>query len=202
MKFTARTAAALAVLLITIVLPPAGASAKSLTVTDPGTEDAWKRFFDEATEKWVWEKGGFANFDALAVELDHTDRLLKLRVTYTELEKADVAISYVTLLKLPDDSMVNWSFGWEDGETYTFVNEYDGDVIECEGLTGKMNWDTDVITMSLPRRCIDKPVWVKFKGRTGGEDTSGEYPSLYLDPNSTDGRNVMTAPFSDRVKTS
>lgn len=201
MKFTARAAAAFAVLLTAIVLPPAGAAAKSLTVTDPGTGDAWKRFFDEEKEKWVWEQGGFVNFDALTVQLDHTKRLLKLRVTYAELEKADVTISYVTLLKLPDDSMVNWAFGREDGETFTFINEYDGDVIECEGLTGKMHWDTDVITMSLPRRCIDKPAWVKFKGRTGGEDTSGEYPSMYLDPNSTEGRNVMKAPFSDRVRT-
>ena len=201
MKSLARLSAAFAVLLTAIVLASGGASAKSLTVTDPGTGDAWKRFYDEEKAKWVWEQGGFTNFDALTAKLDHTERLLKLRVTYTELQKADVSISYVTLLKLPDGSMVNWAFGQEDGETFTFINEYDGDSIACEGLTGRMHWDTDVITMSLPRRCIDKPAWVKFKGRTGGEDTSGAYPTMYLDPNSTDGRDVMTAPFSDRVKT-
>ena len=200
MKFTARAAAAFAVLLTTIVLHPTGAAAKSLTVTDPGTDDAWKRFFDEENEKWVWEQGSFTNFDALTAELDHTEKLLKLRVTYTELEKTDLSISYVTLLKLPDDTMVNWAFGWEDGDTFTFINEYDGHKIACEGLSGKVQWDSDVITMSLPRKCIDKPAWVKFKGRTGGEDTSGEYPSMYLDPNNTDGRNLMKAPFSDRVK--
>ena len=67
-------------------------------------------------------------------------------------------------------------------------------------MTAKMHWDTDMIVMSLPRRCIDKPAWVKFRGRTFSEDRSGDYPSIYLDPTNTDGRNVGNAPFSDRVK--
>lgn len=198
MKPLARAATAVAVLLTATVLPSGGASAKSLTVTDPGTDDAWKRFYDVEKEKYVWEQGGFVNSDALAVQLDHTERLLKLRVTYAELEKADVFINYSTLLKLPDDRLVNWGLWWEDGETHTEIS--DNDTIECEGLTGKIHWDSDVITMSLPRRCIDKPAWVKMKGRTFTEDRTGEYVSVYFDPSSSDGHSVAKARFSDRVK--
>ena len=202
MRSIARLVAAFAVLITVTVLLSGGASAKTLTVTDPGTEDAWKRFFDEDKQKWVEEQGAFTNADALTAQLDHTKRLLKLHITYTELKKADVAIAYSNLLKLPDDSMVNWALWWEDGEISTYITDYpSGDRIKCEGVTGRMRWDSDVITMSLPRSCIDKPAWVKFKGRSLSEDRSGEYQSTYWDPTNTERSNVMNAPFSDKVKT-
>lgn len=195
-----------AALAVTAVLVPAGAaSAKSVSVDDPGTDDVWAKTYDPETEDYVWtDAGSVVNVDAVTAKLGHTEKKLTLRVSYAELDKgSEHGLTYLAKLKIPDGRTIWWWIWYSDGKTYTSLAQTTSARVvagrgglKCDDLAGAIDWDKDVVTTSFPRSCVKDAAWVKFQGHASGEIPGTE--GNYYDMQNSEGHAEKG--WTDRIK--
>ena len=165
--------AGLALLLTSLTAAPA--SAARLHTPDATGDDVWTRGADD-----VWSQATpRPNSDIAGSSVRHTDTRVNASARYAELEQTDSR----TVLPLRLRTSAGQTFllrlvfgpGDRDG-TATLLRDSRTSVtrVACEGLQHSVRYDDDLVGLSVPRRCLGRPAWVRYGGvaRDVGADGS------------------------------
>jgi hypothetical protein len=191
-----RTALTLA-LAAGLALGTAGAaSAQSLTINDArGDVKAFDMDTDEPTATT-----GTVNGDALRTVLRHADRQVFVRVKFADLRRtgdgrADF-VRVVTNEGVRRDIWVSAGPGMWRGQAQ--MTRPNGRSVACK-VAHRIDYDTNVTTVSFPRSCVSDPRWVQLGvGSTWVNQTANEY---YADDALLSGRiNPETLRLSPRIR--
>ncbi len=195
MNSTLGATLAAATLSLGAVVAPAGpASADTVTITDPGTDDVWLHSYDPDTGDDVWTPAGsVVNTDVLTAKVSHTDERQSMRITYAELDKKADRPTYRARLKLPDGRIIWWWAWWFGGKMRFGLVVDRGDAVKCADFETTAHWKTDVITSSFSRSCLKDPKWVKFQGLADTKHMQ------YSDLQNSDGHDDAVG-WSHRIK--
>ena len=174
-------AALLAAALATALLAPTGASAQSLRIDDP-TGDSWHELYaGGAPRPTGYEPAGSApNSDIVRVKVSHTARRVKVRTTYVDLVNNAEGVIAVTKIRTDEGLRRRaWAVKEAAGEpTRGYLTG--GGRTTCRGIREKIDFGTDVATVTVPRRCLSDPRWVKVVA-AGGNYAEAPDPASYRD---------------------
>jgi hypothetical protein len=85
--------------------------------------------------------------------------------------------------------------GYWDGRTF-FYKGVAGNAANCLGIHHKMDYTANTATVSVPRRCLHKPKWVKVAMQHNDSPTSYD---TYMDDALTTGRMVTYPVYGPKV---
>lgn len=167
--------------LATALLAPAGASAQSLRIDDP-TGDSWHELYaGGASRPTGYEPAGSApNSDIVSAKVSHTAGRVKIRVTYVDL--ANNSEGVISITKISTDEGVKrraWAVKEAAGKpTRSYLTG--GGRTTCAGMREEISFSRNVVRLSLPRRCLSNPRWVKVVVG-GGNYAEAPDPASYRD---------------------
>ena len=167
-------AAALA-LPFSALIAPAGASAAEVPVSrvvlDDPTGDVWA-IGDGENEEWV-SAGDVPTADVVRAVVRHGRHNVVVKMTFTDLRRVEPQPYSAMIISRRQYGAVFVSAGpgrWKG--RHQLVNGNFSNV-KCPKLSHSINYDTEQITMSVPRNCIGRPNWVRvdmsnfmFRGET------------------------------------
>jgi len=83
------------------------------------------------------------------------------------------------------------------GGRHRLANDGSGEIIGCRGLTHEIDYADNVISLRTPRRCLDKPRWVKAR-IMNMVVVEGEEPTQYYIDNPRNDQAISEA-FTKRL---
>lgn len=152
------------------LLAPAAAHAGSLTISD-GTGDSWQEEISDGEVTGFSPAGSAVNADVVAVKVKHSQRRVVVRTTFLDLSSK--AEGVVTQTKVKTD----------EGKRYRIVFVKDGDRRgstgylagrRCAGIHEKVSFSRNVVKISVPRRCLSAPRWIKVVSGGGNHWEQGD----------------------------
>ena len=158
--FTAPTTAAL--LGVTLLVGPpaaAGEARPSRVVLHDAAADVWQ--VDVRTSEWT-EVGALPAADVRKAIVRHTPLAVTVRMRLADLRRVGrqgFAAGFVTREGILF-SRVLAAPGNRAGR-YVLRDEPGGTRIPCPGLTHRLDYAEDLVTMRVPRSCIGNPPWVR-----------------------------------------
>lgn len=167
MAIRTRVAALLgAVGIVAVSLVSGGpAAAQTLSVRD-GHGDVWRR---EPTSYTPTDQpaGTQLNADVLRTTVAHLRRQVRVGVHYADLAPSDGAWQFEVLLRTDADAVYDVVVTATSGDPSGSVSMWeDGDPsYSCKAVQHTLSYATDVVTLSIPRRCLGRPASVRFLAR-------------------------------------
>ena len=183
-----RTAVAVAALAASVVLAPTSAFAKAVTLDDAQGDTYKMQWVEGAEEPSFTESGVDLNADVDKATVSHTDKRISLVTRYASLKKTGLDISSGVMMKTDDGaewvmyaSAYKGSEGWQ-ASGYSFsasgpVSRFAARGSICEGTKAHVDFEKDLLSVSVPRSCFGSPTWIKahvdavatkFNEETGG----------------------------------
>jgi hypothetical protein len=157
------------------VVGVAPATAQAQTLTDPDTAGDMVRFNDR-NDTVVPAPTRRLN-DVTSTRLTHGTRRVSIRVEYVDLKRrGDVQGLYIPMVtnegKRRYLQLVAYPRHWS-GETDLVTGNFRE--VRCGGVRHTINYDTNVMRVSFPRRCASSPRWVKFRAVAYAQADGGLY---------------------------
>jgi hypothetical protein len=167
-------AAAFALPLSALTAPTAASAAAqpvSRIVLDDPAGDVWAIGEGENAE-WV-SAGDVPTADVVRAVVRHGRHNVVVKMTFTNLRRVEPQ-AYTAMMITPRRLRAVFVFAgprrW--GGRHQLVNGNFGNV-KCPRLSHRIDYDTDQVTMSIPRGCLGRPNWVRvdmtnviFRGKT------------------------------------
>jgi hypothetical protein len=174
-------AAMLTSALAAALLAPTGASAQSLRIDDP-TGDSWHELYaGGASRPTGYEPAGSApNSDIVKVKVSHSARRVKVRTTYVDLVDNAEGVIAVTRIRTSEGLERRAWVAKESAGKPTRGFLTGGGRTTCRGIREKVSFGRNVATVSVPRRCLSDPRWVKVVAG-GGNYAEAPDPASYRD---------------------
>ena len=155
-------AAAFALPLSALTVPTAASAAAepvSRIVLDDPVGDVWAIGEGENVEPV--SAGDVPNADVVRAVVRHGRHNVVVRMTFTNLRRVEPQ-DYTAMIITPRRLRAVFVFAgprrW--GGRHLLVNGNFGDV-KCPRLSHRIDYDTDQVTMSIPRGCLGQPNWVR-----------------------------------------
>lgn len=148
-------AVAATVLGLSVVATAAPASADSRTLKD-GKGDTWLVSGAEPEKK-----AGHPEGDLRKVVIKHTARKLVVTARFQNLQKSGNGVALQAQIDTPGDIIYGVSAFGEPGNWKGEAALYGSPEACSVGHT--MNYRKDVISVSVPSRCLERPDWVKLE---------------------------------------
>lgn len=171
-----RFAAALALPLSALTIPTAASAAEepvSRVVLDDPAGDVWAVGEGENAE-WV-SAGDVPGADVVRAVVRHGPRMVVVKMIFTDLRRVEPQHYTAVIVGRPRSGAAFVSTGpgrWRG--RHQMVNGNFAPM-KCPGLGHSINYDTERVTISVPRRCLGRPRWVRvsmsnfmFHGETPG----------------------------------
>ena len=153
-----RTRALVATTFVTAtLLTPVAAQAGSLTIGD-GTGDSWREEITSGKVTGFSPAGSAVNADITAVKVKHSKSRVVVKTTVLDLSSKAEGVVTQTKVKT------------NEGKHYKIVFAKDGDERgndgylqgrRCRGIHQKVSFTKNVVKVSVPRRCLSAPRWIK-----------------------------------------
>jgi hypothetical protein len=128
------------------------------------TSDVWEAQYDTATDTTAYVPvGSVNNVDVQSLRVRHLANRIVLKATYVNLNKKQIVLGATGSLRFNDgpevgfflDTYYKWS-----GETVLFKTG-SGDPISCSGFDHTIDYAADTVEVSIPRKCVGDPRWVR-----------------------------------------
>ena len=192
----ALVAAVVAVPLVFTTGPAAAATeeeAPSRVVLPDPTGDVWM-IGEGEDEEWT-SAGDMPTADVTRAVVRHGRFKLVVRMTFSNLRRVDPqSYDAMHMSRSGYGAMFVWTGPGRWGGRHMLVDEEFGKV-KCPGLDHDIDYAEDRILMTVPRKCIDRPDWVKvglsntmFLG-----ETEEEFRQVTDNPHTTEPEGRMTA---------
>ena len=188
-----------ALLIAAIIAAPAPAQAERAEVPDK----AGDVFSPEGANGWTAE-GSRPNTDLRRVLVRHETRRVFVKAKYANLKK-DIAdeITFHAYLRTDDRTLFHVlvhidPHGLED--SYYLSRYATSTTVECEGIRGETRFGANTTMLTVPRRCLGNPKWVRFQGKA---ESYLEVDGLFVDAAGWPGpkRQYATArPWTNRLE--
>jgi len=153
------------------------AAAERVVIPD-GSGDAWK----SVGEDEFTHVGTAPNTDLTQTRVSHRARYVVIRAAYEALQKgAPEEFELRAFLRAPHPNGTRRYVAYAradgpKGHTKYYLAHYrDGVLMDCEGLTGRTRFGTDVLTVRVPRSCLGHPRWVQFQGAAYSYTEEGSF---------------------------
>lgn len=148
-----------------IVLLPGTAAAGSLQYADAGTEDVWLVEDHPVFGTTYTPAGSVPNVDVLATRVRHVRQKVVIHASYAELRR-DADRFYLTEgLRVPGGRewvvQVNTLADLRGTSAWYGVTQ---PAEPCEGLTHRIDYAEDRVRLTIPRRCLGGPRWIRVSG--------------------------------------
>ena len=160
--------------------------------------------------------------DITSLTVDHGSDAVVLTLAVREVARRDAATTYDVHVRTPDDAFsIDLARYEPGGDLQTFLAEepdppspaevgddcsyaYSSVGLPCEGLTALADVKTDLVTVTIPRTCLDDPAWVKAAAQVYGftkTDAQGRF-TVFRDVWAPPGVRPtgFLPPFGPRVK--
>jgi hypothetical protein len=188
-------AAALTLPLSALTIPTAASAAAapvSRVVLDDPAGDVWAIGEGENAE-WV-SAGDLPTADVVRAVVRHGRRNVLVRMTFTNLRRVEPQYYTAMIITPRQLRAVFVSAGprrW--GGRHQLVNGNFG-TVKCPRLNHSIDYDTEQISMSIPRSCLGQPNWVRvdmtnfmFRG-----NTEADFQEVTDNPHSADPDGSLT----------
>jgi hypothetical protein len=188
-------AAALILPLSALTVPTAASAAAqpvSRVVLDDPAGDVWAIGEGENAE-WV-SAGDVPTADVVRAVVRHGRHNVLVRMTFTNLRRVEpqyYAAMIITPRRLRAVFVSAGPRRW--GGRHQIVNGNFGNV-KCPRLSHRIDYDTEQVTMSIPRGCLGQPTWVRvdmsnvmFRGQT-----EADFQETTDNPHSADPDSSLT----------
>jgi hypothetical protein len=107
--------------------------------------------------------GDVVNTDVTTVTVDHRNKRLKATYRYTDLDRTGQG--FVALLHLRTSDRVRFNVlvvaGTASWRGVHALETWNGKELECGSLRHSIDYDTNVVKVSLENKCLKKPRWVQ-----------------------------------------
>ena len=144
-------------------------------------------------EEWT-SAGDMPTADVVDAAVQHRRSNVVVRMHFADLRREDPAF-YTAMIVTPDKfrgAFVETRPGrW--GGRHTLVNGSYG-TVRCRGFQHSVDYVVDTVTMTLPRRCLGRPRWVRvsmsnymFRG-----DSEATFQEITDNPHTADAEGGMT----------
>jgi hypothetical protein len=149
---------------LALLITAAPASAERLHTPD-ATGDVWTRGSDG-----VWSQATpRPNSDVVGSSVRHTDTRVNASVRYDDLQRTDSRTVLPLRLRTSAGQtfLLRFAFGPGDRDgTATLLRDGRTSTtrVACEGLQHSVRYDDDLVGLSVPRRCVGRPAWVRYGG--------------------------------------
>jgi hypothetical protein len=152
------------------LLAPATAHAGSLTIGD-GTGDSWQEEITNGKVTGFVPAGSAVNADIVAVKVKHAHRRVVVKTTFLDLSSKAEGVVTQTKIKT------------NEGKHYRLVLAKDGDRRgstgylagrRCGGIHEKVSFAKNIVKISVPRRCLSAPRWIKVVSGGGNHWERGD----------------------------
>lgn len=139
------------------LLAPVAAQAASLTIGD-GTGDSWREEITDGKVTGFSPAGSAVNADVVAVKVKHGGRRVVVKTTFLDLSSKAEGVVTQTKVKT------------NEGKHFRLVLAKDGDRRgtkgyvsgrRCGGVHEKVSFTKNIAKISVPRRCLSNPRWIK-----------------------------------------
>jgi hypothetical protein len=124
--------------------------------------------------------GDMVNADVVSVFVDHRNRRLKAKFTYTDLARTGVGFVSMLAVRTADSNRfritVNAGGGRWSG--HTTLETWNGKELECESMRHSIDYDANTVKVSMGTDCLEKPRWVKV-GLVAASSPDGD--AVYVD---------------------
>lgn len=145
--------------------------------------------------------------DVKSIRISHGPRRVSVAMRFTDLTKTATKTAYEVEVRTNEHLLrtVDLEAGpqtWRGRQSFSSSRG----ALRCKGLTHSIDYDTNVVSISIPRYCLSTPRWVKVAAMAADEvvattsPTDGSQPTTtdtgYLDDaqNSTFGLNETWSP--------
>jgi hypothetical protein len=116
----------------------------------------------------VADEGRSTDIDLIDHRVRHHSKTVKIESVYADLRKprgSEEISMFTSLLTRDGEYDVTVSATREDPKgvvgMYT-SGPFGTDVVDCAGLQGRFDYDTDTVSISVPRSCLGKPAWIRY----------------------------------------
>ncbi|HEX5985835.1 MAG TPA: hypothetical protein VFY86_04905 [Nocardioides sp.] len=120
--------------------------------------------------------GDVVNTDVTSTTVDHRNKRVKATFRYTDLDRTGQAFVALLHLRTSDGKRFNLPVvaGPASWRGEAALETWNGKELDCGSLRHSINYDADVMKVSLDRECLKEPRWVQV---------ALEAASIHDDPN-------------------
>lgn len=161
-RSTWRLAAVTALAIPALAMPVTAAGTDtevSRVVQADSTGDVWAIGAGENAE-WV-SAGDVPDADVTRAVVTHGRRNVVVRMSFTDLRRKHEA-GYWAVIYSPEKfraALVSAGPGLWKGRRLLLNGQFGK--VRCRGFTHSIDYDNDIVTMRIPRRCLGRPAWVR-----------------------------------------
>jgi hypothetical protein len=113
--------------------------------------------------------------DVRATKLTHSAKRVAVRVDYVDLQKVGEVLGiFVDMYTDEKSRTVELSAFPADWSGKTQLYNWKFNKVSCDGIRHSIDYADNIMTVSVPRRCLGNPRWVNFRVLGFAED-SGSY---------------------------
>src|SRR4051794_12600750 len=180
---------------IATVIVPTTASADSYVRSDP-SGDVVKAVFDpDGTVRQPGRKDG----DIVASGVSHGPRRVHVALRMRDIGRSGgrETISASRFRRKKRVREVTLTADPRSGQGHVNVYNRRGNNAPCRGVRWSISYPDDLVTLSIPRRCLGRPGWVRVG--MGVANLVGHEPDLYSDDAMTNGVDHDPVVYGPRV---
>lgn len=118
-----------------------------------------------------------ASSDITRSVINHRRTRLVTKVHFRDAQprKAPVLLLLITTPTDRYEAFYGKGQGVGGGPDFELTQGFSSDQITCKGVKLSFDLDTDVASISIPRRCLGSPRWVRMRIGSMGEEASGNF---------------------------
>jgi hypothetical protein len=128
---------------------------------------------DDRRDVWFWDDspggetlvGQKRTVDVLRAVAAHRPRVVTSKIRVIDLRRVGRFQEIETRIQTPANSFAVWvqaKRGNWAGRHVLFSFDT-GERVRCPGLTHDIDYEVDRVTVSVPRRCLESPIWVRLR---------------------------------------
>lgn len=162
-----------------VVLGTGGPAAAEAVAVADHRHDVWEAFYSDDGELLGWDEvGSRENTDIASTQVRHQPRKAVITTSFVSLRK-DSAVLFpglTHLMRLDDGTELAAAVTLDPMPAGTVVlQDPETGSVECDGLAHRVDYQSDTVLVTIPRRCLGWPDWLRVNTVARSEDSSNRF---------------------------
>ena len=141
--------------------------------------DVWEAFYGDDGELLGWDQvGSRENTNITSTQVRHQPRRVVITTTFVSL-RTDSAVLFpglTHLMRLDDGTELEAAVTLDPMPAGTVVlQDPETGSVECDGLAHRVDYQSDTVLVTVPRRCLGWPDWLQVNTVARSEDSSNRF---------------------------